>query len=677
MHYPGKYSNDPNQSEEICKDKVVLNQPAGNVEFVNTKDEESVSITHKSGSYIKLDKFGRDDLTTRDKREHVLGDFLSTINGSQTEIIEENFQTIVLGDTLKTVGDVARWREPMQNIKDAYREIHDVKRLFEVKRTNRENSIDQAPKQSKAGTPAKCPSHGNVSKVIINNSPTVVTSTKVNSREVMSVRDGKEGYANVSGSGGNLCLTCWGKMISPSSQDGGWATETQKNAISQKREEIQKRIYEYEKQLGQNKCPNGGSSIETIAKHFVQNIGLVFNDFESFRKDPYGKLVPCGVKIDPLGTTIYTQYRETALIENVDIDKFPGGSYELNVCDGWTATVGSHGIEFKTSGPLNLFGTIVNVIGEEVSIGSRGELALDGERVDITGEVISLRPKRLSRTLDTGGQTQIEQQVLVDGNLNVGLNAVIRGGAHVEGELSVHHITAPCEYHITETDFTYDQNFEPRQLPPPSPDICIFGQNGVKIAMDPQDCTSDAPKSPTYATLLPGAIIGYAVSKDSGGNDHCLPVFSVSSPNFAVVDKHYHYFKNMPMKLFEQNSQVEANAGAQSAKGSANPHDAVRAVGARNNWSSPVLAQPVKNSTTENTVVEKFGGNGCSTLSINQTDWGQTSSKNDSLPSGEGVRTQKYTDEYIQQRVKVLEAELEAKYAELKAELNKLSQSDC
>jgi hypothetical protein len=131
------------------------------------------------------------------------------------------------------------------------------------------------------------------------------------------------------------------------------------------------------------------------------------------------------------------------------------------------------------------------------------------------------------------------------------------------------------------------------------------------------------------------------------------------------------------MKLFEQNSQVEANAGVQSAKGNANPHDAVRAVGARNNWSSPVLAQPVKNSTTGNTVVEKFGGNGCGTLSINQTDWGQTSSKNDSLPSGEGVRTQKYTDEYIQQRVKVLEAELEAKYAELKAELNKLSQSDC
>lgn len=677
MHYPGKYSNDSNQSEEIVKDKVVLNQPAGNIEFVNTKDEESVTITHKNGSHSKLDKFGRDELTVHDKREHVMGDSLLTINGSQTEHVDENYQKVVLGDVLETVGDANRWKEPMQNIKDAYQEIHDVKRLFEVKRVNKENNIDQAPNQTKSGTPAKCPTHSNVSRMIVNDSPTVVTTQKVNSREVMSVRDGKEGYQNVSGSGGNLCLTCWGKMLSPSSQDGAWATETQKNTISQKREEIQKRIYEYEKQLGQNKCPNGGSKIETIAKHFVQNIGLVFNDFESFRKDPHGKLVPCGVKIDPLGTTIYTQYRDTSLIENVDVDRLPGGSYELNVCDGWTATVGSNGIEFKTSGPLNLYGTIVNLTGEQVSVGSRGELSFDGERVDITGDVISLRPKRLSRTLETGGQTEVEQQVLIDGNLNVGINAVIRGGAHVEGELSVHHVTAPCEYHITESDFTYDQNIEPRQLPPPSPDLCIFGQNGIKIAMDPQDCTSDAPKSPTYASLLPGALIGYAVGKDSNNDDHCLAVYSVQSTNFAVVDKHYHYFKNLPLKLFEQNSDVQASIGSQSGSGSANPHNAVRAVGARNNWPSPVLAQPVKNSTTGNTVVEKFGGNGCDTLSIDKTDWDETSSQDDSLPSGEGVRTKKYTDEYIQQQVKRLEAELEAKYTELKAALKQLSKLDC
>lgn len=674
MHYPGKYSNDPNQEDEIFKDKLVINQPAGSVEFINTKDAESVAVSHKNGSFTKFDKFGKDELIVRDNREHIMGDSLETINGQKTEHIDENHQRVVLGDVVDTIGDVSRWTEPMQKIKDIHRELHDKKRLFEIRRTDKENTIDQAPNQRKSGAHASCPSHSNVSKIIKNTSPTKVTNEKVNSRNVTKIESGSESYESVSGSG-DICLTCWGKMISPSSQDGSWETETEKAEIVAKREEVQRRIYEYEKQLGQNKCPNGGNKIETIAKDFIQNVGLIFNDFESFRKDPRGKLVPTGIKIDPLGTTIYTQYRESSLVENVDVEKLPGGSYELNICDGWKVTVGSNGIEFKTSGPLNLFGTIVNVVGEHVGIGSRGELSLNGERVDVVGDIITLRPRKKSRTLDGGEETEIEQQVLVDGNMNVASNMVVRGGAHIEGEVSLHHITAPCEYHITEGDFTYDKNTEPQVLPPPSPDICYFGQNGVKIATEPQDCVSDAPKSPTYATLLPGALIGIAVGKDSDGNDHCLNVYSLNSPNFAVVDQHYHYFKNLPLKLFEQNCDVSATVGEQSGNGSANPHDAVRAVGARNNWPAPVLSQPVENSSTGKTVVEKFGGNGCNALEINKTDWDQTQSVDDSLPSGEGVRSQKYTDEYLKGQIKRIEAELESKYNELKLALDQLSKS--
>jgi len=670
MHYPGKYSNDPNQSDEIFKDKSVVNHSSGSMEFINTKDEESITLTHKNGSHIKHDKFGRDDLVTKDKREHILGDSLLTINGQKTEHIDENSQTVVLGDTIETVGDADRWRKPMQDIKDSYKELHDKKRLFEVQRTNKKNSIDQAPNQKKVGEPAFCPSDLNISKMLVNDEITDVKEVTVNSREILSVIDGVEVYKDVLGSGENLCFTCWGKLLSPSSQDGIWATEAEKQELVAKREEVQKKIYEYEKQLGQNKCPNGGTSIQTIAKNFIQNIGLVFNDFESFRKDPNGKLVPCGIKIDPIGTTIYTQYRDTSLIESVDVEKFPGGSYELNICDGWNVTVGSNGIDFKTTGPLNLFGTLVNLTGEEIAIGSKGELNLDGERVDISGEVISLRPKKLSRELELGGVTEPEQQVLIDGNLNVGINAIIRGGAHVEGELSVQHVTAPCEYQITDSDFTYDKNTEPISFGP-----CLGGVNGTKINIDPETCTGDYDKSPTYATLLPGALIGYAIGLDSNGDSHCLEVFSVESVNFAVVDKHYHYFKNLPLKLFEKNSRVEATVGSEFNAGDANPHDAVRAVGARNNWPSPVLSQPVKNSKTQYTVTEKFGGNDCEPLVINKTDWDQTVSQDDSLPIGEGVRTQKYTDVYIKEEVKRLEAELEAKYNELKTALNDLSKN--
>jgi len=675
MDYPGKYNNDNKENAEIFKDKVVLNQPAGNLEFINTKDSESVTLTHKNGSFDKMNKFGKDELVTRDKREHVMGDSLEAVNGRKTIIIDEDEEKIVLGDILSTVGDADKWQEPMMNIKKEQKELHDVKRLFETKRTKKHNDIDQAPSQTKSGSHAKCPTNENKSKMIYNSSPTKVTNTKVNSRKVIKVEDGSEEYKEVSGSGTNRCLTCWGKMLSPSSQDGKWATETEKSKIVQKRVEIQKKIYEYEKQLGQNKHPNGGTSVQTVAKNFIQNIGLVFNDFESYRKDPIGKLVPCGVKIDPLGTTIYTQYRESALVEQVDVEKFPGGSYNLNVCDGWTATVGSNGIEFKTTGPLNLFGPQVNLIGQTINVGAKDEVTVEGDRVDITGDIISLRPRKNKRDTETGANTEDEQQVLIDGNLNVGLNAIIRGGAHIEGELSVQHITAPAEYHVTETDFTYGVQQEPKVLPPTG-DLCYYGENGKHVDLEPDECTDEAQKSPTYATLLPGALIGYAVGTDSNGDKHCLEVYSLKSENFAVVDQHVHYFKNIASKLFEKSSQVDATVGSIKGSGSANAHDAVRTVGARNNWDKPVLAQPVKNSKTNNTVVQKFGGS-CEPVTINKQDWENASAKEDSLPDGEGVRTKKYTDEKLKEKIKSIEADLESKYTEIKQALAEVSNQNC
>ena len=52
------------------------------------------------------------------------------------------------------------------------------------------------------------------------------------------------------------------------------------------------------------------------------------------------------------------------------------------------------------------------------------------------------------------------RQVLVDGNLGVNQNVVIGGGLHVEGELSVQHITAPVEIQETEPIVLYGQLLE-------------------------------------------------------------------------------------------------------------------------------------------------------------------------------------------------------------------------
>lgn len=660
MDYPGKFNNDNKENSEIFKDKVVINQPSGNIEFVNTKDSESVSFNHKNGSFVKLDKFGSDVLTTRDSREHIMGDSLISINGGKTEIVDENLTTVVLGDTNTTIGDANKWKKPMEEIKKSQREIHDVKRLFELRRVSKKDPLDQAPNQTKSGVHALCPTEKNQAKILLTEEPTTVVLEKnsMPRTKLISIQDNVDVYNTVVGAGDRRCLTCWGKLFSPSSQDGAWATESEKQKIVEKREAVQKKIHEYEKQLGQNKHPNGGTDIRIVAKNFIENIGLVFNDFESFRKDPHGKLVPCGVKIDPLGTTIYTQYRDTSLVESVDVEKFPGGSYQLNICDGWTVTVGSNGIEFKTSGPLNLFGSIVNLVGEQVNIGSRGDLGLDGERVDITGEVISIRPKKASRELETGGQTEEEQQVLIDGNLNVNLNAVVRGGLHVEGELTTHHITAPCEYQITETDFVWGN-----QIP------------GLRDSSMPTECDEDFAKSVTHATLLPNLRIGYVLIPEIGS----LDVYSYQTENFAHVDPHRHYFKNVPLKLFQASSESEVTVPALGSPfpGMPSAHDAVRAIGSRNNWTNPVLPQPVQNSKTENTVLNKFGGGFCSPLTLTKENWAGTESESDSLPIGEGVRTQSSTSAKIAEIKREIDSYLNSKYAELQEAMSKQENSSC
>jgi hypothetical protein len=92
----------------------------------------------------------------------------------------------------------------------------------------------------------------------------------------------------------------------------------------------------------------------------------------------------------------------------------------------------------KTTGIMELGGTIMNMAGDQVNIASDNEINIvtDG-RLNIVADILTLRQKNYN-------------QVLVEGNLGVSQNVVIGGGLHVEGELSVQHITAPTEIQETE-----------------------------------------------------------------------------------------------------------------------------------------------------------------------------------------------------------------------------------
>ena len=130
---------------------------------------------------------------------------------------------------------------------------------------------------------------------------------------------------------------------------------------------------------------------------------------------------------------------------------------------------------------------------------SEYEINMSSKRVNIAAEILTLRNKN-------------NRQILVDGNLGVKQNVVIGGGLHVEGELSVHHITAPVEIQETEP---------------------VVG----------------------YAKTLSTKIIGYV----GGGGDHHgngAKVYGSDTVDTIELHPHTHPFKNVPLKLMASKDDV-------------------------------------------------------------------------------------------------------------------------
>ena len=177
----------------------------------------------------------------------------------------------------------------------------------------------------------------------------------------------------------------------------------------------------------------GGNFIETVTKHKLVNVGLVFNGFASTRYNKTAK-------------TITEYYNNTGkvtttipAIEYTHIDDMPGGNYTVSAGNRYNLLVGSGGIDIKTTGPINMGGTIVALAGKQVNIASSDDTNIDGgTNLSIISNIMSLR-------------TRNRQQVVIDDNLGISQNVIIGGGAYVKGETYLQHVTAPVEFQVTES----------------------------------------------------------------------------------------------------------------------------------------------------------------------------------------------------------------------------------
>lgn len=189
----------------------------------------------------------------------------------------------------------------------------------------------------------------------------------------------------------------------------------------------------------------------------------------------------------------------------------PGGNLTETVGNRWSMLVGSGGIDIKTTGPVNLGGTIMALAGKQVNVASSDDMNIDGgTNLSVIASIMTLR-------------TRNRDQIVIDDNLGISKNLIIGGGSYTEGEMYLQHVTAPVEFQVTES-------------------TQINAGTG-KWAI-------------TSATIT-------GTGTGPGGSFKPGDVINLSTDGtLAITQPHTHYFKNLPLTLVANPAAVRSAATA-------------------------------------------------------------------------------------------------------------------
>lgn len=577
VDYPGVYENTSdsqdkgfNTDTETYRNKYVLNQKGGSLEIVNTDNREILKMTHYSGSFKEFNNKANIELASENDQKLVLADQFETVRGFKNSYIERDYDFIVRGDRYKKVGnlDVAnmsQWRNVMGAVAD-------IKQLFEIKRAQANDLT--SPLQSRSGSFAPCPVC-NPASDRLSIYPHLANIWQSVGKDNNTDTPGTDGYPDCMDCGGPGCPTvsdqighqltngvtvepkryppamrssgaqggmvfgepcpvCGGSGLSPSTMDGSWAVEDRKSLANFKKTIVDavEELVDVERELGL-----GGNEIIEITKHKIETIGTVMNDFGSIRVDTVGKMYNNRMTVHRQG--VFESKKESPLVEYTHVDDLPGGSYTLNVCNKYTVQVGAGGLSMKSFGPVDVSGTTVNVVGEQINISSNNEVNFDGgQRLNIVADIVSIRQRKY-------------EQVLVDSSLGVSRNLIIGGSSHFEGEVYLHHVTAPVEIQETQNTKIFGRSYHEKTK--------IIGYSWNGIPCDIPGCSY----TPVYSRV------------PNSDESPC----AVADHDSVYMYPHSHYFKNLPLHLKKTNDGVrmaakETNA---TARGAAKPREWVNA----------------------------------------------------------------------------------------------------
>jgi len=463
-----KTENKDQQLDEDVKTfraKTVYNSNKHTIELIDTDNKEILKLTHYSGSFKEFNNYANIELATNNDQKMVLGNQFLTVQKNQSIYVATNQEVIIAGDQYTTIGGAAT--QKIEDVIKILKELHEYKKLFDVQRAQvGEAPNDVSKYQQRNGTFAVCPVCKNIpytpnllpvqqTAIVMAGIYTYLWSLET--PEGVEETLGSEFQSAIGQTGyylGARCDVCNNNAsgtntpgYSPSTQDGTWTQDP--NKISELQKMLAKRAQEIaslEKQLGE------GDQIINIVKNKIETVGSIMNDMKSYRVDPIGKLRIDGVHVAV--EDAYATFKPSPHVEYVDVDDVPGGDYNLTATNKYKLLVGAKGINIKTFGPIDMYGTIVNLVGEQINMSSQNEVFIDGgERFSIRARKVALIPFE-------------HNPVVVEGQLHVTRNTVIGGGMFINGELGVNHITATYEYKDTELGGTSVTDLSMGPVPP-------------------------------------------------------------------------------------------------------------------------------------------------------------------------------------------------------------------
>jgi hypothetical protein len=199
-------------------------------------------------------------------------------------------------------------------------------------------------------------------------------------------------------------------------------------------------------------------------------------------------------------TGVFKNHDAFPLVEEIDnSSNFPCGDDAKVVGNSYRRNVGSGGISLKTTGSMEIGSATLNIGSKKIHINANLGVQIASESYV---EIQSLKSVIL----------RSNRQILVESSLGVKDNLIVGGGAYIEGETYLHHVTAPLEVQQTQ-------------------DTTIAGQ--FNTAND-------------RSLFIGEALIA--------GNWY--PVYASANPDLIACYPHSHNFNNLPLRLTAANKDL-------------------------------------------------------------------------------------------------------------------------